>query len=121
MSRKQKNAGFTCEQCGQDVTPVSNGSYRNHCPFCLFSKHLDILPGDRESTCQGLMEPVNIKFRSGKGYQIIHRCLKCGMRSVNRIAENTVQPDNMDLITRLSAIHPRYRRSDTTGEEYRGG
>ncbi|WDF05905.1 RNHCP domain-containing protein [Shouchella hunanensis] len=35
----------------------ANGSYRNHCPFCLYSKHQDIIPGDRASTCGGLMEP----------------------------------------------------------------
>ena len=102
MSRGQENAGFVCENCGQSVAPLSNGSYRNHCPFCLFSKHVDIMPGDRQNTCGGLMQPIGIQYKSGKGYQIIHRCLKCGRQSVNKIAENTIQHDNMDVVIRLT-------------------
>ncbi|WP_419962425.1 RNHCP domain-containing protein [Psychrobacillus sp. BM2] len=34
-------------------------SFRNHCPFCLFSKHLDNYPGDRSSECQDLMRIVS--------------------------------------------------------------
>jgi len=102
MSRDQENTGFTCEQCGQLVVPVTNGSYRNHCPFCLFSKHVDILLGDRRSKCGGSMKPIGIQYKSGKGYQIIHRCLRCGEQSVNRVAENTVQPDNMEQVIKLS-------------------
>ena len=60
MSRRKENSQFLCEQCGRHVLPLSNGSYRNHCPFCLFSKHVDILPGDRASDCGGLMEPVGL-------------------------------------------------------------
>ena len=110
MSRNQDNTGFTCEQCGQIVVPLTNGSYRNHCPFCLFSKHIDVLPGDRLSNCGALMKPLGIQYKSGKGYQVIHRCLRCGKRSVNRVAENTVQPDDIELVIRLSKplnnIHP---------------
>jgi hypothetical protein len=47
ISRTAQNQGFTCENCGASVAPLSNGSYRNHCPACLLSKHVDILPGDR--------------------------------------------------------------------------
>ena len=102
MSRDQENTGFTCEQCGQLVAPVTNGSYRNHCPHCLFSKHVDLIPGDRRNKCGGLMKPMGVQYKSGKRYQIIHRCLKCGEYSVNRVAENTVQPDNIDLVIELS-------------------
>ena len=46
---------FTCEKCNL----VVNGSgYTNHCPRCLWSKHVDVNPGDRQATCQGFMEPV---------------------------------------------------------------
>ena len=102
MSRDQENTGFTCEQCGRLVAPVTNGSYRNHCPHCLFSKHVDLVPGDRRNKCGGLMKPVGIQYKSGKGYQVIHRCLRCGENSVNRVAENTVQPDDIDLVAELS-------------------
>jgi hypothetical protein len=104
MSREKENAGFICENCGQPVTPLSNGSYRNHCPFCLFSKHIDVTPGDHQNTCGGLMHPIGIKYNSKKGYQIIHRCLRCGRQSINKIAENTVQPDNMDIVVGLTVF-----------------
>ncbi len=102
MSRDQENTRFVCEQCGQLVVPMTNGSYRNHCPYCLFSKHVDLIPGDRRNECGGLMKPIGIQYKSGKGYQIIHRCLRCGRKSVNRVAENTIQPDNIDLVIELS-------------------
>lgn len=81
--------------------PLTNGSYRNHCPFCLYSKHVDCKPGDREQDCQGLMKPVGLQHHSKKGWQIIHCCLRCGSKRVNRIAENTVQPDEIDALIRL--------------------
>jgi len=111
MSRDQENTGFTYKQCGQLVVPVTNGSYRNHCPFCLFSKHVDFLPGEKRNKYGGLMKPIGIQYKSGKGYQIIHRCLRCCEQSVNRVAENTVQPDNIELIIKLSEPAHLERRS----------
>ena len=101
MSRSEENTGFTCQNCGQQVLPLSDGSYRNHCPFCLFSKHIDVSPGDRGNKCGGLMEPKRLTYRSGKGFQILHKCLKCGEEKVNRVAGGQVQPDDIDELTRL--------------------
>jgi hypothetical protein len=101
MSRKDENTGFACEKCGRVVLPLSNGSYRNHCPFCLFSRHVDKEPGDRRETCGGLMAPVGIQYRAGKGYQIIHRCLVCGAERVNKAAVNTIQPDDIEALARI--------------------
>jgi hypothetical protein len=101
MSRRKENVGFACEYCGKEVLPLSNGSYRNHCPFCLFSKHVDIISGDRMSKCGGLMEPVRLKYKSGKGVQIVHKCLWCMEEKLNKVAENTIQPDNMDELVKL--------------------
>lgn len=101
MSRREENTGFTCENCGRKVLPLNNGSYRNHCPFCLYSRHVDGKPGDRREHCGGLMKPVGIRYKSGKGYQIIHRCLKCGGISANKIAEDTLQPDGVDVLAEL--------------------
>ena len=68
---------FTCENCGTDAEPLEHGTYRNHCPRCLCSKHVDEKgPGDRESTCKGLMKPVSIDYRSKKGWMIVHQCQK---------------------------------------------
>ena len=49
---------FTCKNCGRLVVPAGAGSdHRNHCPNCLYSLHVDIEPGDRESDCGGIMDP----------------------------------------------------------------
>ena len=55
---QKKDSGFICGHCGKKVEPLGFTS-RNHCPFCLWSRHLDELPGDRASECGGLMEPVS--------------------------------------------------------------
>ena len=104
MSRKNENTGFTCENCGGMVQPLDNGSYRNHCPFCLYSKHIDILPGDRREKCGGLMAPVGLRYKPGKGYQIIHRCLKCGAERVNKAATDTTQPDDIEALGGINRV-----------------
>ena len=101
MGRKDENTGFVCEFCHAEVYPLVNGSYRNHCPRCLFSKHVDDSPGDRTSRCYGLMAPVGVRQKSGKGYQIVHRCQTCGVERVNRVAEDPNQPDDFSMVIRL--------------------
>lgn len=103
MSRARENAAFLCHRCGLEVAPLSNGGYRNHCPGCLYSQHVDNLPGDRGSSCKGMMEPVGLRYRSGKGFQVVHRCLACGTVRVNKVARDTAQPDEWDVDVRLPA------------------
>ncbi|MCI1593379.1 MULTISPECIES: RNHCP domain-containing protein [Heyndrickxia] len=102
MSRKTENTGFQCKKCRMVIKPLTNGSYRNHCPYCLYSLHLDQQPGDRESSCRGLMAPVGLDYSNKKGYQIIHKCIKCGKVGKNKVAINTEQEDQ--LIHFLKAI-----------------
>lgn len=71
---------FVCEHCGQRVT---GSGYTNHCPNCLWSKHVDVFPGDRIATCHGLMEPIGLNWKQGQ-YQIVHRCQRCGQQKTNR-------------------------------------
>lgn len=104
MKLKQGNEGFICENCGKDIVPLTNGSFRNHCPRCLYSKHVDEFPGDRSNKCRSLMKPIGIKKHPKKGYQIIHRCLGCKEEKVNIIAEDNVQSDSMDEILRLVSM-----------------
>ncbi len=86
---------FTCEHCGANVQPLGRGTYRNHCPHCLYSKHVDRDgPGDRASQCQGLMKPAGLDYRSGKGWMIRHECERCGKRIVNKPAPD----DHLDLL-----------------------
>jgi len=101
MSKKAENTGFVCIHCKKSIMALSNGSYRNHCPFCLYSLHVDECIGDRANDCNGKMEPKEIVYSSKKGYQITHVCQKCGVKRVNKIAENTVMPDDLDAILKL--------------------
>ena len=78
---------FTCKACGRLCTPENAGSgHRNHCPNCLSSLHVDIEPGDRESDCGGIMEPIGVWVRRGGEWALIHRCKRCGALSSNRVA-----------------------------------
>ncbi len=78
---------FTCKVCGRQVVPEGAGSeHRNHCPNCLASLHLDNEPGDRESDCGGIMEPVAVWIKKNGEWSVIHRCKRCGKFSANRTA-----------------------------------
>lgn len=101
MSRRTENTGFPCVNCGRMVQPNTAGSYRNHCPHCLCSVHLDEVPGDRASACGGLMEPVGVKYHTAKGWQLIHKCSKCGAQSVNRVDFDSEQADDLAQVLRL--------------------
>ena len=89
---------FICENCGINVNKLSYTA-RDHCPSCLYSKHVDINPGDRANNCLGLLEPIGIeKFKNT--YKIIYKCQKCNKIHKNIIAND----DNMDLIIKLSIV-----------------
>jgi len=82
------NESFVCENCKQKV-PKAKGTFRNHCPFCLYSRHVDeVLPGDRKSTCGSLMQPIKVEKDNKREWMIIHQCLKCKKISRNKIATN---------------------------------
>lgn len=89
---------FVCEHCGKVVKPLGY-SCRNHCPYCLYSKHVDINPGDRSQDCHGALEPVSLEIDNKKGYVIVFKCKKCGQIRKNKAAKD----DNMDLMIQLSS------------------
>ena len=89
--RRQED--FVCGHCGKTVK--GNG-YTNHCPDCLYSKHVDVNPGDRAAECGGLMRPVRVELRKNEMI-ITHECLKCGYRKVNKAAPE----DNFELLLKL--------------------
>jgi hypothetical protein len=81
----RKIEDFVCGNCGMKVK--GNG-FTNHCPHCLWSKHVDINPGDRESSCQGLMKPARVeKGNGGREYIIVHQCVKCGYEKCNKVSD----------------------------------
>jgi hypothetical protein len=103
MGRKEENSHFMCAVCEQQVMPLRHGSYRNHCPFCLSSVHVDdVTPGDRKSLCHGIMRANRLKFSGKKGWQIVHTCMKCGVEKRNKIAEGDAQSDDWSKIVQLS-------------------
>lgn len=78
---------FTCIGCGATVPLLAVGTtQRNHCPFCLWSRHLDQVPGDRSAACNGSMEPISVWVRKGGEWAIVHRCSSCGVIHANRVA-----------------------------------
>ena len=89
MSRKSRveRGGFTCIRCRREVSDQSYGTrHRNHCPGCLWSRHLDEEPGDRRSPCRSAMEPIGVEVRADGEWAIIHRCTGCGTLRTNRLA-----------------------------------
>ena len=87
---------FICENCKQKIEKLKYTT-RDHCNHCLYSKHVDINPGDRQNPCKGLLKPIGIeKFKNT--YKIIYKCEKCNQIHKNIMATD----DNMDLIIELS-------------------
>lgn len=93
------NQDFKCLQCGKRIAanPVLAGVlHRNHCPYCLWSRHMDLFEaGDRLSACKSPMQPIGLTFKrsykrytaaSGGELMLVHKCVSCGRVSINRIA-----------------------------------
>lgn len=80
----KKKEDFICEKCGNET---KGSGYTNHCSFCLWSKHVDINPGDRLSPCQGMMRPIRVEGSTGENYKVVHKCIICGHEKINRIEE----------------------------------
>ena len=93
----KNDSGFICEHCGREVPPLGYTS-RNHCPYCLWSLHVDENPGDRASECRAPLEPVCAEPDPKKGYIITHRCTRCGALRRNKAASD----DDLDLIIALT-------------------
>ncbi len=72
---------FTCEHCSGKVE--GNG-YTNHCPKCLWSKHVDVNPGDRAASCNGMMKPMRIESEKGKQF-IVQVCGRCSFMRRNEV------------------------------------
>ena len=112
MSRSQRQRAhrgappsFRCRHCGLDVpTDAPGTAHRNHCPNCLWSRHLDVVPGDRAADCGSSMEPIAICVRGDGEWVIVHRCTGCGELGLNRSAGD----DNPLVLMRI-AVGPLAR------------
>lgn len=101
---------FVCLRCHNFVSAeaaLSGVHNRNHCPYCLSSRHLDLFEaGDRLSACKAPMKAVALTLkRTGKRYAIpnqgelmlVHVCEDCDTISINRIAAD----DDNTMILRV--------------------
>ena len=125
MTRRSQQAGhstfgdFVCMGCHNFVsaeTALSGVQNRNHCPYCLSSRHLDLFEaGDRLSACKALMRPVALTLKkTNKKYtdsqsgelMLVHQCQDCGRISINRIAAD-------DNVAAVLEIFDSSRQLDT--------
>lgn len=110
LRQSEKNTDFRCAQCKATVSSdhaISGVNNRNHCPHCLWSKHVDLhKPGDRLAECRSRMQPIGLTLkRTLKKYgdemqgelMLIHRCTGCGKLSINRIAAD----DDPQVVVRI--------------------
>ena len=93
MGFTRKIEDFICGHCGREV---KGDGYTNHCPYCLWSKHVDIDPGDRAAECDGLMKPIDIYLQNQR-WVVVHRCEDCNYKSKNKIDID----DDFDEIIKL--------------------
>lgn len=102
---------FVCLYCHRFVSAdsaISGVHNRNHCPYCLSSRHLDLFEaGDRLSACKARMKPVSLTLkrstskyaRPGDGeLMLVHVCEACGKVSINRIAADDDNEQVMSFI-----------------------
>ena len=100
---RQRSDSFRCGYCGLDVPTAAPGTaHRNHCPNCLWSRHLDDdHPGDRDADCGSSMEPIAVCVRGQGEWVLVHRCTGCDEVHLNRTAGD----DNPLLLIRV-AVRP---------------
>ena len=95
MNFRKVTEDFTCDNCNNKV---KGSGYTNHCPNCLYSKHVDHLsPGDRKSDCLGLMVPVSLKLVGGQPNKIKFICQKCQKNIYNKVSDD----DNITVLASL--------------------
>ena len=96
---------FVCERCRRVVPGQAPGTrHRNHCPWCLWSLHVDLRSGDRRCGCRGLMEPIAVWVQANGEWAIVHRCKECRAVRTNRIAG-----DDSELALISLALRPLAR------------
>lgn len=102
--REHNAGGFKCSHCKQFViiNDIMGTANRNHCNWCLWSKHVDETKGDRRAFCKGGMEPIGLTFKH-EGHNkvgeimLIHLCSLCRKISINRIARDDPEHKILDI------------------------
>lgn len=106
--------GFRCSHCKWwvAINPFIGTANRNHCNYCLWSKHVDEQKGDRRAICENGMKPIGLTFKQeGWGRQgeimIIHECMGCNKISINRIAADDTNEGILSLFELSIAMKNR--------------
>jgi hypothetical protein len=110
LGRHASAGVFTCRHCQSYVytQPIYSGvQNRNHCPYCLWSRHVDLTqPGDRMSACKAVMQPIGLTVKHGRNkygnarsgeLMLIHRCSDCGKISINRVAADDLSESLLEI------------------------
>ena len=128
MSRMEAFGDFRCAHCGYVVSSthwLSGVNNRNHCPYCLWSRHLDMYAaGDRLSACKAPMRPLALttkrsrnKYSRGRGeLMLVHHCMDCGDVSINRIAADDDSGTLLEIFNASLALPARIRETLMTHE-----
>jgi hypothetical protein len=111
LAQEQRAGGFRCSHCRRWVVinPYIGTANRNHCNFCLWSRHVDIAKGDRMADCRGGMQPIALTFKH-EGYgrhgeiMLVHLCKSCEKVSINRIAGDDYEPEILHIFEGSSAM-----------------
>ena len=97
MKMIKNDQPFICEWCGREVKPLGYTS-RDHCPYCLVSKHVDIVPGDRENDCQGMLIPIGVELNTKKGTVIKYKCTRCKQLHNNKASDDDRQSTLLSIM-----------------------
>lgn len=97
-----RDEAFTCRVCGRGV-PAGGRRPRDHCPHCLWSEHVDVVPGDRAAACGGLLRPVRAGPDGRGGWALEYRCEACGATRRNRVLDDLDPPDDPARVRELVA------------------
>lgn len=107
----RRREDFRCLNCGASVRGTG---YTNHCPRCLWSRHVDTNPGDRAADCGAAMEPI-AALSEGDRFAVVQRCVGCGHTWRNRVAADDDRDAVLALFGRpVPDASPRRPRSDGT-------
>ncbi len=115
--REHEAGGFRCSHCKQFVVinDIMGTVNRNHCNWCLWSKHVDEAKGDRRAICNGGMEPIGLTFKHG-GYgrigeiMLTHLCSTCQKISINRIARDDPEDSILQIFSRSFGLSGDMKR-----------
>jgi hypothetical protein len=111
---------FQCVQCRQYVVcdpGVAGVQHRNHCPACLWSRHLDWrTAGDRLAGCRAAMAPVGLTSKRSRNkyarerdgeLMLIHQCISCATIVIIRSNADDSPAAILELVSSSQTISPR--------------